>query len=244
MAAKRFSVKDMIELQNDVESQEARELLPRLLRVEGGSAAAQSARERLRTWNHRMNADRPEPLIWAAWVRQLQMRLFAQALAVTGKDDVWVPNITTLARILGKDSLWCALNNPESLNNPLTAETQPQSCDGVILAALEAAMTELKAQYGSDTDQWQWGVAHQAKFQHHLFSHIPILRNIVGLNVPMGGGSDTVARANYHRQDNMDGRFDFKHGPGYRAVYDLSQPLAGLSHHRAGAIGFAYVAAS
>ncbi|MDI9349694.1 MAG: penicillin acylase family protein [Candidatus Symbiobacter sp.] len=231
-ASPRFSLKAVSELQNDVESLEARELLPRLVQVEGGSAAAVAARDRLRNWNRRMLAERPEPLIWAAWVRQLQMRIFARALAVTTSADYWLPTISQMTRILSQDSLWCTAADAdhqaasEGGSKILPADATPHACDAAILAALEAALAELTTQYGADPDHWQWGVAHQAQFTHPLFSHIPILRNLVGLTVPLGGGNDTVARANYHRQDALNGRFDFNHGPAYRAIYDLSQPLA------------------
>ena len=79
-----------VEIQTDTVSEAARVLLPLIARdlwYSGEPAASGSAErrrqvalERLADWNGEMSEHRPEPLIYAAWVRALQRRLVQDEL--------------------------------------------------------------------------------------------------------------------------------------------------------------------
>ena len=70
-------------------------------------------------------------------------------------------------------------------------------------------------------DSWRWGQAHQARFAHPLFSHIPLYEEFFGFAVPTSGGGDTVNRAVPRFSAPPDERFADIHGPGFRAIYNL-----------------------
>lgn len=185
-------------------------LLPHLLAVEGGSTEAVAAKKLLAAWDGRMTRDRPEPLIFAGWVRALTEDLFAEKLKTAldnGTDSVWMPGIAKLAQILSADSVWCPIS----------------SCPTKVEAALERSLTVLSDRYGHDMARWRWGEAHVAILDHPLLHRVPVLRNFGDLNVETGGGNDTVRAAVYWGQSEK-GRFDDIHGASYRALYDLGDP--------------------
>jgi penicillin amidase len=75
--------------------------------------------------------------------------------------------------------------------------------------------------YGGTMERWRWGEAHRATFDHPLFSRIPVLRAVFDRHPPAGGAADTVNTGSFDGSDNATPFADL-HGPGLRAVYDLS----------------------
>ena len=84
------------------------------------------------------------------------------------------------------------------------------------------ALDQLHRQFGGDWSTWRWGQAHQARFPHLLFSHIPLFDRLFGFAVPTDGGADTVNRAVPRLGGSSATRYADMHGPGYRAIYDLA----------------------
>jgi penicillin amidase len=68
------STASSMRLQADIVSLSAKELLPLMLVAKPRSAVA--AIDLLRRWDHCMDPDRPEPLLFASWIRALNRRLF------------------------------------------------------------------------------------------------------------------------------------------------------------------------
>ena len=62
-------VDDSQDLQSDILSMSARELLPLMLRVTPTNERSRQAVQLLSKWDFEMRRDRPEPLIYAAWLR-------------------------------------------------------------------------------------------------------------------------------------------------------------------------------
>ena len=220
----RHSLADTAALQNDVESLAAREILPRLLAATVAdrkpSEEAEFAKRLLQSWNHRMEADKPEPLIFAAWMRHLKLQVFAPLKETA---NAWTLPMSKIARIIANDSVWCS-------GQPIAAiAATPVSCDEQIVAALDAALAELSHDYGSDPLRWKWGEAHRVQFAHAIFDYIPVLRNRFELSLPASGGNDTVSLLNFPLSDparpQPDHPYYSNYGSEYRAIYDLSQNL-------------------
>ncbi|MDI9409335.1 MAG: penicillin acylase family protein [Candidatus Pacebacteria bacterium] len=229
----RHSLADTIALQNDVESLAAREMLPRLLAAASPTAPispeADFAKRMLQSWNHRMERERPEPLIFAAWIRHLKLRLFKPVYGIIAvgfgqdKGDLWTPSLSTVARIIARDSVWCGIQPTAAI-----APT-PTNCDEQINGALEDALAELRHDYGNDPLRWKWGEAHHVKFAHPIFDRIPILRNRLELSLAASGGADTVQFLTYpmlgHSIAEEASPYYSNYGSEYRAVYDLARPM-------------------
>ncbi|HLF58794.1 MAG TPA: penicillin acylase family protein [Alphaproteobacteria bacterium] len=196
--------------QLDTISLAAQDLLPRLLAAPVASAQAQSAHEMLARWDGDMRRDRPEPLIYSAWLLELGRGLTSQRLGpfaeFFGAIDPMV-----LDHILSAAPEWC--------DDP--ANGKAESCDEAISAALERALAVLSKTYGGDTSRWRWDQAHRARFHNAILGEVPLLGSFADIEIPTGGDDSTVNRGTYAGTDASD-PFAHVHGAGFRGVYDLS----------------------
>lgn len=188
----------------------AQRLMPLLLMVETTDQRMADIHELIGRWDYRMDRERPEPLIYAAWMRELSHALFAPHLGDLF-DGYWAFHPTQIAQILTEQTGWC--------DNPETDPTE--LCNGQIQAALDRALDWLVDRYGDDPSAWRWGDAHVAPFAHQLFSRIPGISALVDLSIETDGSNYTVNRAGGWIGDPSDPFLD-THGPGFRAIYDLA----------------------
>ena len=206
----RHPVYGMIVIQADNLSLDAVDMVPLLLKSAPRNPRAAKAHAALASWNHFMLAGRPEPLIYTAWLTELQRGLLADELGEALYESLTTPNVALLARILREKPGWCDDGGTR------TTET----CDDAIAQALERALDGIAKQQGADLDKWQWGRAHLAVHRHPLFDGVPLLRDLASVRFPSDGGAQTLNRA----QPSYRGPrpFDATHGAGYRAVYDFA----------------------
>jgi penicillin amidase len=203
-SAQKQSTASSMLLQADILSLSARELLPLLLIAEPRSPSAAAAIDLLRRWDDRMDPDRPEPLIFSAWVRALNRRLFQPRLgAIYGR--YWIASARVTQAVLRNRLSWCGKDG----------------CKAVIESALTDALDDLTARYGGTVERWRWGEAHWASFDHPLFSNFAVLRAVFDRHPPAGGAADTVNAGGFDANKEEE-PFADRHGPGLRAVYDLS----------------------
>ncbi|MDB5411059.1 MAG: penicillin acylase/penicillin amidase [Rhodospirillales bacterium] len=197
-------------IQADTMSLMMAQVLPLLLRVSPTDERTTAAVALLRSWDGRMARDRAAPLIFTAWLRELNRALFEPRLGVAF-GDYWGLRPLVLRNILTTHPEWCN-----------KASTQgPEGCNPQIAASLNSALDELSQSYGSDMTRWRWGDAHQASFPHPLFDNIPVLRNLLQTRIPADGGSDTVNRGEMRIAD-PDEPFLDRHGAGLRMILDFN----------------------
>ena len=206
----RHPVFGMTVIQGDILTPDAADMLPLLLKPEPRNARAARVRELMGRWNHFMLARRPEPLIYEAWLWELQRGLLANRLGDELFNDLVSPRVPLLIRILRERPEWC--------DDPKT--TNWENCDEVIAAALDRALDWIARRQGSDIDGWQWGIAHPAAHRHPIFDGVPILRDEASVRFPSDGGARTLNRATPGYRGARP--FEAVHGAGYRAVYDFS----------------------
>ncbi|TDG16692.1 penicillin acylase family protein [Paracraurococcus ruber] len=197
-------------LQRDTVSPFARTLLgpdSALRRASRPDGIAGAARDLLLGWDGDVRADRPEGLIFNAWVAA-SGRL---ALAAGGVPDGAVrPRSGFLLRVLsaaGEGGPWCG-----------------GDCPGLASRALEAAVADLATAQGPDPAAWRWGRAHVARFDHPLLRALPGLGPLTGLAAPTGGDEWTVMRGG--SRGAGPNPFEHVHGAGLRLVADLADPDA------------------
>ena len=195
-------------IQLDTVSLPARKVLPSLLAVATPrDPLAQEALNRLRLWDGTMSRQDPEPLIYAAWARQITRSLFLPIFRNhLGSYWHWPDALHRIA--IGESTArWCPTSD----------------CSEVVTQALSDAMTELKDLYGPDIENWKWGQAHQAALDHRLFSRIPLLRSIFSNRIAADGGNYTLNRGTSALMSRTNPYTQIA-GPGYRGVYDLANP--------------------
>jgi penicillin amidase len=198
-------------MQQDTLSLGARELLPLLIDMEPTSPRSKKALALLAAWDLRMERDRAAPLIFYAWIRELNRVLFADELGpVFGAFQY--PKMDRLARVLTEGKAWCD-----------DIGTGPREvCAGQMARALEDALDLLEARFGQPLDRLRWGAAHVARFPHPVLSRVPYFDDLFGYGVETDGGNNTLNKAGASFGGAPDTLFADVHGPGYRAVYDLA----------------------
>jgi len=159
-----------------------------------------------------MSRDDEEPLIFYAWLRQLNRAVYEDELG----DDIgrfWSLRPLFMHFVLSTEAgaLWC----------DDTRTSAVETCRHLLESSLTAALDELTRQFGSEPNDWRWGDAHKARFEHALFGAIPGLASIANLSIETDGGEDTVNRGGIRPWDERD-PFAHVHGAGFRGVYDLS----------------------
>lgn len=200
----KISVADTMRHQGDVLSPAARALVPKMLAVAGEGVGGRAGRalEMLAGWDYRMAADRPEPLIYQAWLRHAVRRIAKDEMG-DDFDLYWRPRPGFVGHVLAVGARWCG-----------------GDCGDEMRAALDDALKELVDELGGDMSAWRWDALHEARFVHRLFNEIPIINRLGNLSIPTGGGDNTVGRG--MTAGRGEEPYAHIHGAGYKAVYDLS----------------------
>ena len=208
IGARKHTVDSMMDIQTDVISSAAKQLLPTLLRTKTVSGAAAKAIKRLSEWDASMDANIAEPLIYMAWERELSKLLYQDELG-ENFEDYFSSRPDVLAKLLTPNSGWC--------DNKQTAKLE--RCDELLTQALHSSLLRLSRVYGKDVNTWRWGDAHQALFRNDIFTHVPFLSRFSDIALANDGGPHTVnqARSDY----NSTRPFDQNYGPRYRQIIDL-----------------------
>jgi penicillin amidase len=167
----------------------------------------------LANWDYRMDRDQAAPLIFDAWLRQFAHLLLDGRLH--GEfTSFWFWDAPLLEEALrgGPASALCDDPGTPAIEDCVLRAKQAH---GIAIKALTRA-------YGADKSAWRWGNAHRAHFDNPLFSRLPVLANLLDLNLPTDGDNYTVNRASPRVNDLSGDNFDDLHGASLRALFDLS----------------------
>ena len=213
-----------IEAQLDTVSTTARTLLPLIAAdlwfsgeaAQPGTPEAQRAKalDMLANWNGEMNEHLPEPLIYAAWLRQLQIRLIRDDLGpfadrFTHPDPIFIERVF---RDVGGASAWC----------DIVQSTAQETCVDTSRIALDEALLWIGQEYGTALESLRWGDAHIATHDHPVLGEAPVLKWIVNIRQSTSGGDNTLLRGK--TLGTGPNPFLNVHGAGYRGVYDFADP--------------------
>ncbi|MEM7719261.1 MAG: penicillin acylase family protein [Pseudomonadota bacterium] len=213
-----------VEAQLDTVSITARTLLPLVARdlwftAEAAEAGTPERRRRdaldlLADWNGEMNEHLPEPLIYMAWMRELQDRLIRDELGTLADEfphlePVFVERVF---RNVDGANAWCDVIQSAPL----------ESCDDIARLALDDALLWIDETYGLELGALRWGDAHEATHDHAVLGDIGWVSWIVNIRQSTSGGDNTLQRGRTSGADPAP--FQNVHGAGYRGVYDFADP--------------------
>jgi penicillin G amidase len=207
----KHSVASFQRIQLDVWSRTAAELSPFLLKAAAQAHTDEPLVARLGQWNHEMRAELAEPLIFAAWLRELTRLIYADELGDMFSWQ-WSDSPQFVSGVLAdRDGMsrWC--------DDVRTAGSE--SCEALASRALDLAFAYLKRHHGEDTSTWSWGRAHELRAESLPLSQLPLLGRLFDVRFPGSGDNETVNVAGYSVA--ADEPFVSRYGPGYRAIYDL-----------------------
>jgi penicillin amidase len=176
----------------------------------------------LSSWDGSMSVERAEPLLFNAWLRELTRAMYADELGAAFAPN-WSPRAVFMVNALSTQTHWC--------DDTKTAAVE--SCDDIRGQSLQKALADLQRRYGENR---RWGDAHVARHRHRPFSSQRWLAPLFDVRIPAAGDSYTV---NAGRTDFNDAAEPYasRHGPSYRAIYDLGDPEASLFIQSAGQSG-------
>lgn len=229
MQSRKVHTRDSFtEAQLDTVSFTARSLLP-LIGQDlwfTGEAAPEGTKERLRrraldllsNWNGEMNEHLPEPLIYAAWLRELQRKLVIDELGPLA-DDFKHPDPLFIERVfrdVDGASAWCDVK----LSSP------KETCADISRIALDEALIWIDERYGEALESLRWGDVHQATHDHQVLGDQPLLRYFVNIRQSTSGGDNTLQRG-LTKGSGQNPFFNVS-GAGYRGVYDFADPDSSL----------------
>ncbi len=227
-ATPKHDIASFARMHADVQSLAAREALPLLLKTAPRSSEASKALDLLAKWNGEMRREYVEPLIFAAWWRELAKRIYADELADAFQPN-WAPRAQFVINVLADrdgQSRWC--------DDIRTAAVE--TCGEVLALSLEAGLADLRQRYGTDMSGWRWGEAHKARHEHRPMGRQPLLAPIFDISTPSAGDTYTVNVGQYYINDEAM-PFANRHAPSLRAIYDLSDPEKSLFIHSGGQSG-------
>ena len=214
-------------LQQDRVSLFARALLPRLRDVPLGKETeplARRARALLDAWDGDMDPDRPEPLVFQAWIWEFGRLVSADELGSLQR-EAWSRKGAFIRRILETHEIWC--------NDVGTAPVE--TCDAMLARALGRAVRGIAERQGDDPAEWRWGREHFALGEHRPLGSSP-LAPLFNLRGPAPGSIYTVNAFEFSPLDDEE-PFVARDGPSLRAIYDLSNLDRSLFIHSSGQSG-------
>ena len=206
----RHDLESFARLQADQLSLLARDLLPVMLEAEPQSERAAAAQARLAAWDGVMRPDAAEPLIFAAWYRELSRAVYADELGDLFR-AYWGVRPQFMEHVLRERPAWC-----DDVGTPAV-----ETCAMQAAGALELALDDLGRRFGGDPGAWRWGEAHAARMPHPIFKDQPLLARLFTIEHPSGGDNVTV-NVGHYRLANPDEPFVSVHAASYRALYDLA----------------------
>ena len=165
----------------------------------------------LERWNGKMEPDRPEPLILAAWHKALLELMLKDDLG----EDFELVAAGRLTRVLEMLRSTGARNWCNKVDTPRT-----ESCGDILYESINVALDDLRGRFGENWKAWRWGEANLTRHEHRPFSQVDLLSPTFTIRQRMAGGKYTLLRNsnNFSKDEPFAGR----HGSALRTVHDFA----------------------
>jgi penicillin G amidase len=179
-SGRRFSVGDMVQLQNSDLSLPARSLVPLLRDLEMPSPALQQAASRLLQWNYVLDKDSVEAGIYEMWQHRLEVNVGAAVVPKAAEAFIqpWLTKIVS----------WMHAPDGRFGADPIAGR------NALLIKSLEEATAELSKRFGPGMEKWRLGAFHYARILNPLTDAVtPELQEKFDVgHAPRGGDSFTI----------------------------------------------------
>ena len=154
-SSRQHSMMDMMQLQTDVLSIPARELVPLLAPLTADDPKVERARQRLLDWDHRLTKQSVAAGIYVAWERALEENLDEALLSADLRDRLGGFSMRGMIdRLVAPSGRFG--------DHPVRAR------DALLLHSLDEAVSGLEDRLGPDMSTWQYG---QEDYKHARLRH-------------------------------------------------------------------------
>ncbi len=225
-ASDDVDVEYMIEMQSDVHSEPAAAVVPYILAANPEGWLQERAMGVLRSWDWRLDADSSGAGLAQVFLQRLLANTFGDELRAAGITD-WNGSTAALLAIM-----------PDAINEWFddVSTGVVESRDDIVRRSFQETTDFWGNRFGdwigAVPDQWGWGKAHFAVFQHPLGSVKPLHLLFNRGPVALPGSADTINVAG-HNATNMQVRLI----PSYRQVIDVGGWENSVWHHSTGQSG-------
>jgi penicillin G amidase len=186
-SGRRFSVADMVQLQNSDLSIPARSLVPLLRNLEMPNPVAQQAALRLLQWNDVLDKDSIAAGIYEKWQRRLVVNV-REIVIPKAAQPFFATTVPPMSRIVS----WMYAPDGRFGADPLTGR------NALLVKSLEEALAELTRRFGPDEEKWKLGAYHYARIFSPMGNAVkPDLEEKFDVgNLPRGGDGFTITATN------------------------------------------------
>ncbi len=207
----KHSLETSAAMQADHLSLDVKEMQPLIATIAPSTDWGRQAQAMLLKWDGVMAKDRPEPLIYTAFLSALHKILLEDKTGVPmGEKGPFAA--TTLISLMRNHASWCG--------SPSATDTD---CRNALSRAFDDGLALLVKRDGSSISQWEWGAEHQALLRHQVYAHVPLFDRLTDLSLPSSGGFYTLDRGGGSGAP-PDLPFARTIGGGFRGLYDLADP--------------------
>jgi penicillin amidase len=230
-AKEKLSSQDFMEMQADVYSVYARELVGFLTGLQPENQKQSEALDYLKTWDFRMDKDSVATSLFHVWYLKLVQNTLRERLGEGLYEHYFSRRL--------EHNCFHILAMPKLLECPTAywfgdgSNSNLEKRDKLVQASLQQAIEELTGTLGEGMAGWGWGRLHTATFRHPLGIASPLDRILNAGPVEVGGDANTVNQ----------GGFDYSAGfgqviiPSYRQIIDLGDLSKSVSMHSTGQSG-------
>lgn len=179
-SGKKFSVADMVILQNSDLSIPARSIIPLLRDIPIADPVVQKAATRLLHWNFVLDKDSVEAGIYEMFQRYLMGDVRATIVPAAAREYISPPLTRIVASLTAPDGSY--------------GSDPAKGRDAVIVKALSEAVADLTKRFGSDMETWNLGAYHYTKINHPIGEALrPDLEAKFDVgHLPRGGDAYTI----------------------------------------------------
>ncbi len=208
-AGKKLTMAQMKTMQADTVNLGARKLLPLLNTLKPNNEKQAQVLAYMAQWDGDMAKGHIAATIFRAWMEQLRTQLFSDELHSSwGKTDLSAQlkqlvdntSLVDLQRALNHQAIdWC-----DNVNTSVK-----ESCNQVLLSALDDTIEQLRKLLGSDVDDWSWQNAQVTLYRHTPFSSMKGFNKLFERRISNGGSANSINVA----------AGQFKEGQGYLQTF-------------------------
>ncbi len=217
----KFTIKDFCEMQLDLLDKRAQKILPDLLAIldESEDEDIKLASILLREWDYRADKEAIGACIYYPFVDSFWQRKYMREIL----NDEFFKVLPLGAPGLNLFDIGSFRNS----NSPW--KQHERELKDLIYEEMKSIMNRVRLSLGDDPTKWRWGDLHKIEFWHSLRKHPEWKKLTLGPD-EIGGSPTTLGMAMHlgkgpGRVDKDKIPYRVFHGPAYRLVVDLADPL-------------------